>query len=77
MLEEIVKGRVALCDGTRGHFRDVLDHLLRVDSQADEHDELLTSALSAHLALVGRDQNKVMVVAVIVVHRLLRKSGWP
>ncbi|TDD00683.1 magnesium and cobalt transport protein CorA [Nonomuraea deserti] len=126
VLEEIVKGRVALCDGTRDHFRDVLDHLLRVDSRVDEHNELLTSALSAHLALVGRDQNKVamqqnadmrkisswaaviavptmiagiygmnfdhmpelhwslgyplslcvMVVAVIVVHRLLRRSGW-
>ncbi|MGW0807301.1 magnesium and cobalt transport protein CorA [Nonomuraea sp. NPDC002799] len=126
VLEEIVKGRVTLCDGTRDQFRDVLDHLLRVDAQVDEHNELLTSALSAHLALVGREQStvamqqnadmrkisswaaliavptmiagiygmnfdhmpelhwllgyplslSVMVIAVIIVHRLLRKSGW-
>ncbi|MEV5414294.1 magnesium/cobalt transporter CorA [Thermopolyspora sp. NPDC052614] len=126
VLEEIVKGRVPLCADTREQFRDVLDHLLRVDSQVDEHNELLTSALSAHLALVGREQNQaamqqnadmrkisswaaliavptmiagiygmnfdhmpelhwvlgypltlgVMVIAVIIVYRLLRKSGW-
>ncbi|WP_181019955.1 magnesium and cobalt transport protein CorA [Nonomuraea typhae] len=126
VLEEIVKGRVRLCAGQREQFRDVLDHLLRVDAQVDEHNELLTSALSAHLALVGRQQSAVatqqnadmrkisswaaliavptmiagiygmnfdhmpelhwllgyplsltvMVIAVIIVHRLLRKSGW-
>ena len=126
VLEEIVKGRVSLCADTREQFRDVLDHLLRVDAQVDEHNELLTSALSAHLALVSREQNQVamqqnadmrkisswaaliavptmiagiygmnfdhmpelhwafgypltlgvMVIAVIIVYRLLRKSGW-
>lgn len=126
VLEEIVKGRVELCSAAREQFRDVLDHLLRVDARVDEHNELLTSALSAHLALVGREQSAaamqqnadmrkisswaaliavptmiagiygmnfdympelhwllgypfslvVMVVAVIIVHRLLRKSGW-
>ncbi|MEV4161760.1 magnesium and cobalt transport protein CorA [Nonomuraea dietziae] len=126
VLEEIVKDRVELCRANREQFRDVLDHLLRVDAQVDEHNELLTSALSAHLALVGREQNTVamqqnadmrkisswaaliavptmiagiygmnfdympelhwllgyplslavMVVAVLFVHRLLRKSGW-
>ncbi|GIH97028.1 magnesium/cobalt transporter CorA [Planobispora siamensis] len=126
VLEAIVKGRVELGGVTREQFRDVLDHLLRVDSAVDEHNELLTSALSAHLALVGREQSAaamqqnadmrkisswaaliavptmiagiygmnfdympelhwllgyplslcVMVVAVIVVYRMLRRSGW-
>ncbi|MGP3959844.1 magnesium and cobalt transport protein CorA [Nonomuraea sp. 3N208] len=126
VLEEIVKGRVELCTVAREHFRDVLDHLLRVDAQVDEHNELLTSALSAHLALVSREHSAaamqqnadmrkisswaaliavptmiagiygmnfdympelhwllgyplsltVMVIAVIIVYRLLRKSGW-
>ncbi|GAA3588461.1 magnesium/cobalt transporter CorA [Nonomuraea rosea] len=126
VLEEIVKGRVELCGDIRDEFRDVLDHLLRVDTAVDEHNELLTSALSAHLALVGREQSAAamqqnadmrkisswaaliavptmiagiygmnfdhmpelhwllgyplsltaMVIAVIIVHRLLRKSGW-
>jgi magnesium transporter len=58
VLEEIVKGRVAQVDGTREYFRDVLDHLLRVDGQVDAHNELLTSALTAHLALLGKQQNE-------------------
>ncbi|MFG1946473.1 magnesium and cobalt transport protein CorA [Nonomuraea sp. NPDC048826] len=126
VLDEIVKGRVELCAGMREQFRDVLDHLLRVDTRIDEHNELLTSALNAHLALVTREQNQVamqqnadmrkisswaaliavptmiagiygmnfdhmpelhwqlgyplvlgvMAVAVVVVFRLLRRSGW-
>ncbi|WP_189171985.1 magnesium and cobalt transport protein CorA [Pilimelia anulata] len=61
VLEEIVKGRVALCGHTREQFADVLDHLLRVDAQVDAHNELLSSALTAHLALVGTRQNRVAV----------------
>ncbi|MEU8363075.1 magnesium and cobalt transport protein CorA [Nonomuraea sp. NPDC048882] len=126
VLEEIVKGRVELCSVNRERFRDVLDHLLRVDAAVDERNELLTSVLSAHLALVGREQSQAamqqnadmrkisswaaliavptmiagiygmnfdympelhwllgyplsltaMVIAVIIVHRLLRRSGW-
>ncbi|MGN9782466.1 magnesium and cobalt transport protein CorA [Nonomuraea sp. ZG12] len=126
VLEEIVKGRVELCTANREQFRDVLDHLLRVDARIDEYNELLTSVLNAHLALVGREQSAaamqqnadmrkisswaalvavptmiagiygmnfdympelhwllgypfslgVMVVAALIVHRLLRKSGW-
>lgn len=58
VLEEIVKGRVELCSVNREQFRDVLDHLLRVDAAVDERNELLTSVLSAHLALVGREQSQ-------------------
>ncbi|GAA2319370.1 magnesium/cobalt transporter CorA [Nonomuraea roseoviolacea subsp. roseoviolacea] len=126
VLEEIVKGRVELYADVRDQFRDVLDHLLRVDAAVDEHNELLTNALNAHLALVGREQSAaamqqnadmrkisswaaliavptmiagvygmnfdhmpelhwllgyplsltLMVIAVLVVFRLLRKSGW-
>ncbi|WP_043622709.1 magnesium and cobalt transport protein CorA [Nonomuraea candida] len=126
VLEEIVKGRVELCAHIREQFRDVLDHLLRVDTRVDEHNELLTSALNAHLALVSKEQSQaaiqqnadmrkisswaaliavptmiagiygmnfdhmpelhwtlgyplsltVMAVAVVIVYRLLRRSGW-
>ncbi|WP_018658055.1 magnesium/cobalt transporter CorA [Actinomadura flavalba] len=126
VLEEILRGRVASLHGTKEYFRDVLDHLLRIDGQVDAQNELLSSALTAHLALVGSRQNQVamqqnadmrrisawaaliavptmiagiygmnfdhmpelhwtfgyplamslMVAAVAVVHRLLRRSGW-
>ncbi|MFI0480146.1 magnesium and cobalt transport protein CorA [Actinomadura sp. 9N215] len=60
VLQQIVRGRVAIFDGTREYFRDVLDHLLRVDGQVDAHNELLNSALTAHLALLGKQQNEDM-----------------
>jgi magnesium/cobalt transport protein CorA len=59
-IEEIVKGRVPVCTGTIEYFRDVLDHLLRVDGMVDAHNELLTNVLNAHLALVGAQQNEDM-----------------
>ena len=60
VLQEIVRGRVSECGSTREYFRDVLDHLLRVDEQVDAHNELLNSVLSAHLALLGKRQNEDM-----------------
>ncbi|WP_067807447.1 magnesium and cobalt transport protein CorA [Actinomadura formosensis] len=60
VLQEIAKGRVAECGSTREYFRDVLDHLLRVDEQVDAHNELLNSVLTAHLALLGKQQNEDM-----------------
>ncbi|MFP3969485.1 magnesium/cobalt transporter CorA [Actinomadura fulvescens] len=60
VLQDIVKGRVAECGSTREYFRDVLDHLLRVDGLVDAHNELLNSALTAHLALLGKQQNEDM-----------------
>jgi len=60
VLQEIVKGRVAECSSTRDYFRDVLDHLLHVDELVDAHNELLNSVLTAHLALLGKQQNEDM-----------------
>ncbi|WP_156216800.1 magnesium and cobalt transport protein CorA [Actinomadura litoris] len=60
VLQEIVRGRVSECGSTREYFRDVLDHLLMVDGQVDAHNELLNSVLTAHLALLGKQQNEDM-----------------
>ncbi|WP_433475059.1 CorA family divalent cation transporter [Spirillospora sp. CA-142024] len=60
VLQEIVRGRMAMFGPTREYFRDVLDHLLRVDGQVEAHNELLTSALTAHVALLGNQQNNDM-----------------
>jgi magnesium transporter len=60
VLQDIVKGRVDVAEGTTEYFRDVLDHLLRVDEQVDSHNELLTNVLNAHLAQVGMQQNEDM-----------------
>jgi magnesium transporter len=60
VLQEIVRGRVPEFQSTREYFRDVQDHLLRVDGQVDAHNELLNSVLTAHLALMGKQQNEDM-----------------
>lgn len=44
---------------TRNYFRDVYDHVLRVNEAVDTLRELLASALEANLALVGVAQNEV------------------
>ena len=60
VMHEIVKGRVRDAGGTREYFRDVLDHLMRVDEQVDAHNELLTTCSHAHLAPLGKQQNEDM-----------------
>jgi magnesium transporter len=47
-------------DGTRVYFRDVYDHVLRVNETIDAQRELLTTALEAHLSLMSVAQNEHM-----------------
>jgi magnesium transporter len=47
-------------EDTRVYFRDVYDHVIRVNETADTLRELLTSALEANLTLVTVQQNEVM-----------------
>ncbi|WP_106403616.1 magnesium and cobalt transport protein CorA [Actinocorallia populi] len=60
VLQELVKGRIPLCVRHKERFRDVQDTLLRIDQQIDAHSEMVTSVLTAHLALQGRQQNEDM-----------------
>jgi magnesium transporter len=46
--------------GVLPYFRDVADHLHRTDTEVRSLDELLNSALDAHLARVGTWQNDDM-----------------
>jgi len=45
---------------TRLYFRDVYDHVIRINESIDNMRELLTSALETNLALVSVRQNEVM-----------------
>jgi magnesium transporter len=47
-------------DDTRPYFRDVYDHVVRLNETIDAQRELLTSALEAHLSLVSVAQNDHM-----------------
>jgi magnesium transporter len=44
-------------DDTRVYFRDIYDHVLRLNEMIDNQRELLTAALEANLALIGVAQN--------------------
>jgi magnesium transporter len=45
---------------TRHYFRDVYDHILRLNETIDAQRELLTTALEAHLSLMSVAQNEHM-----------------
>jgi magnesium transporter len=47
-------------DDTRPYFRDVYDHVLRLNEAIDAQRELLTTALEAHLSLMSVAQNEHM-----------------
>src|SRR5215204_1735925 len=47
-------------DDTRVYFRDVYDHIVRLNETIDAQRELLTSALEAHLSLMTVAQNEHM-----------------
>ncbi|PZF83273.1 magnesium and cobalt transport protein CorA [Jiangella anatolica] len=70
VMEDLAHGRIALCAGLSEYFRDVLDHVLRVDRQVEAQSELLTGALAANLSLVTMQQNidlrKISAWAAIV-----------
>jgi magnesium transporter len=53
-------GHGLIPDEVRPYFRDVYDHVVRINDTVDSLRELLSSALDANLALVAIRQNEVM-----------------
>jgi len=57
----LVRFDVALIpEDTRLYFRDVYDHVIRINETVDNLRELLTTALEANLSLIAVRQNEVM-----------------
>jgi len=53
-------GRVPhLCQGTQDYFRDVYDHLARINQAIDNIREMQTTAIQVNLALIGIADNDV------------------
>jgi magnesium transporter len=53
-------GRVPLlCVGLQEYFRDVYDHLLRLNQSIDSHRDMVTTAISVNLALISLQENEV------------------
>jgi magnesium transporter len=53
-------GHGLIPDEVRPYFRDVYDHVVRINDTVDSLRELLSSALDANLALIAIRQNEVM-----------------
>ncbi|MBK9943214.1 MAG: magnesium/cobalt transporter CorA [Kouleothrix sp.] len=47
-------------EDTRNYFRDVYDHVIRINEMVDTLRELLTAALEANFSLISINQNDVM-----------------
>ncbi|MGE5088485.1 MAG: magnesium/cobalt transporter CorA [Candidatus Levyibacteriota bacterium] len=53
-------GRVPqLCQGTQEYFRDVYDHLARINGSIESIREMLTTAIQVNLALIGISDSEV------------------
>jgi magnesium transporter len=53
-------GRVPqLCAGLQEYFRDVYDHLLRLNQSIDSERDMITTAISVNLALITIQENEV------------------
>ncbi|MGE5170571.1 MAG: magnesium/cobalt transporter CorA [Rudaea sp.] len=53
-------GRVPpMCQGTQEYFRDVYDHLARINGTIESIREMLTTAIQVNLALIGISDNEV------------------
>ena len=49
-----------LPDDTRPYFRDVFDHVIRINEMVDNLRELLTTAFEVNLSLVSIEENQEM-----------------
>jgi magnesium transporter len=47
-------------EDTRPYFRDIYDHVIRINDMVDVQRELLTTALEANLSLIAVEQNEVV-----------------
>jgi magnesium transporter len=57
---KLLGGRVPhICQGTQEYFRDVYDHLARINGTIENTREMLTTAIQVNLALIGISDNEV------------------
>jgi magnesium transporter len=64
LLEAVAKlygGRVpAVCARTQEYYRDVYDHLLRINQSADSLRDMVATAMSVNLSLISLQENETM-----------------
>ncbi len=59
-VHKLFSGRVpAVCDNNREYFRDVFDHLLRINASLDTLRDTITTAIQVNLAMVAIEESVV------------------
>ena len=60
VVDKFYGGRVpAMCAGLQAYFRDVHDHLERLDQSIDNMRDMLSTVVSVNLALISLQENEV------------------
>ena len=60
-ISKLYGGRVPeICAGTQDYFRDVYDHLLRINQSIDSLRDMLTTAISVSLSLITIQENETV-----------------
>ena len=60
VVDKLYGGRVpAMCAGLQAYFRDVHDHLARLDQSIDNLRDMLSTVVSVNLALISLQENEV------------------
>ena len=60
-----------ISDETSAYFRDIYDHIIRINESIDDYREILSNILEVHLSLVSNRMNEVMKALTIVATIML------
>jgi magnesium transporter len=68
---QLSKGLPFISEHACAYFRDVYDHIIRIDESIDDYREILSNTLEVHLSMVSNRMNEVMKTLTIIATIML------
>jgi len=68
---QLTRGCPFVSEHTSLYFRDIYDHIIRIDESIDDYREILSNTLEVHLSMVSNRMNEVMKALTIVATIML------
>jgi magnesium transporter len=65
------KSSVFISDPAAAYYRDIYDHIIRINESVDDYREILSNTLEVHLSMVSNRMNEVMKALTIVATIML------
>ena len=65
------RGGTFISERTSIYFRDMYDHIIRIDESIDDYREVLSNTLEVHLSMVSNRMNEVMKTLTIIATIML------